>query len=102
MEALGNIIFLAVLFLVFYMLLVRPNKKRAEAHRQLVESVEVGDQIVTGGGMYGTIRAVGDEDIELEIAPGTNVRVMKGYVLRRISEHLEPGDEPGNTGAEPA
>ena len=97
MKGLGNIVFLAVLFLVFYMLLVRPNKKRADAHRELVQSVEVGDQIVTGGGMYGTIRAVGDEDIELEIAPGTNVRIVKGYVLRRVTEHLDSDDATPET-----
>ena len=92
MEAVGQIFPLIILFGVFYMLLIRPNKKRAEAHRQLVESIQVGDEVVTGGGLYGTVKAVGDEDVELEIAPGTNARFLKGYILRRVTEHLEPGD----------
>jgi preprotein translocase subunit YajC len=88
-EGLGNIIFLLVLFGVFYMLLVRPNKKRAEAHKQLVNSIEEGDEVVTGGGLFGIVTAVGDEQIELEIAPGTKVKFLKGYVLRRVDENLE-------------
>ena len=92
MEALAQIFPLLILFGVFYLLLIRPNKKRAEAHRQLVESVQVGDEVVTGGGLYGTVRAVGDEDVELEIAPGTRARFLKGYILRRVSEQLESGD----------
>jgi preprotein translocase subunit YajC len=92
-EGLGNIIFLLVLFGVFYMLLVRPNKKRAEAHKELVNSIEEGDEVVTGGGLFGTVTAVGDEQIELEIAPGTKVKFLKGYVLRRVDEDLESEEE---------
>jgi preprotein translocase subunit YajC len=92
-EGLGNIIFLLVLFGVFYMLLVRPNKKRAEAHKRLINSIEKGDEVVTGGGLFGTVTAVGDEQIELEIAPGTKVKFLKGYVLRRVEENLESEDE---------
>ena len=93
MEGLGNIIFLVILFGVFYMLLVRPNKKRAEAHRELIASIEEGDEVVTGGGLFGTVTAVGEEQIELEIAPGTKVKFLKGYVLRRVDENLESEDE---------
>lgn len=93
MEGLGNIIFLVVLFGVFYMLLVRPNKKRAEAHKQLINSIEEGDEVITGGGLYGRVTAVGEEQIELEIAPGTKVKFLKGYVLRRVDEDLESEDE---------
>lgn len=92
MEGLGNIIFLVVLFGVFYMLLVRPNKKRAEAHRELVNSISEGDEVVTGGGLFGRVTAVGDEQIELEIAPGTKVKFLKGYVLRRVDEDLDTSD----------
>ena len=92
MEALAQLFPLIILFGVFYFLLIRPNKKRAEAHRQLVDSVQVGDEVVTGGGLYGTVRAVGEEDVELEIAPGTTARFLKGYILRRVTENLEPGD----------
>jgi preprotein translocase subunit YajC len=92
-EGLGNIIFLVILFGVFYMLLVRPNKKRAEAHRELINSIEEGDEVVTGGGLFGIVTAVGEEQIELEIAPGTKVKFLKGYVLRRVDENLESEDE---------
>jgi preprotein translocase subunit YajC len=92
-EGLGNIIFLLVLFAVFYMLLVRPNKKRAEAHRELINSIETGDEVVTGGGLFGTVTGVGEEQIELEIAPGTKVKFLKAYVLRKVVEDLESEEE---------
>ncbi|MGH2808231.1 MAG: preprotein translocase subunit YajC [Actinomycetota bacterium] len=102
MDGLGNIIFLVILFGVFYMLLVRPNKKRAEAHKQLVNSIEEGDEVVTGGGLFGRVTAVGDEQIELEIAPGTRVKFLKGYVLRRVDEDLESSDDGDVSEAESA
>lgn len=93
MEALAQLFPLIILFGVFYMLLIRPNKRRAHAHKELIQSVEVGDEVVTGGGLYGTVKVVGDEDIELEIAPGTSVRFLKAYILRRVTEDLETEEE---------
>ena len=90
MDALGgNIILLGLLLLVFYTMLWRPNKRRINAHRELIASIEVGDRVLLSGGLYGTISALGDEDIEVEIAPGTRVRYVKSSILQRVSEHLD-------------
>lgn len=94
MDALGgNIILLGLLLLVFYMMLWRPNKRRINAHRELIASVEVGDRVLMSGGLYGTISAVGDEDVEVEIASGTKVRYVKNSILQRITEHLDTEDD---------
>lgn len=94
MDALGgNIILLGLLLLVFYMMLWRPNKRRINAHRELIASVEVGDRVLMSGGLYGAISAVGDEDVEVEIAPGTKVRYVKNSILQRITEHLDTEDD---------
>jgi preprotein translocase subunit YajC len=70
-------------------MLIRPQKKRMEEHRKLVESVGPGDEIITMTGLYGTVRAMGDENVEVEIAPGTTVRFLKSAIGRRVSEDLE-------------
>ena len=88
-SGLSSLIFLGLLIAIFYFMLIRPQKKRMESHRQLVESVGPGDEIVTMTGMYGTVRTIGDEDIEVEIAPGTTVRFLKSAIGRRVSEDLQ-------------
>ena len=102
-NGLGQLILLAMLIGVFYFVLIRPQKKRAEQHQQLVGSVDVGDEIMTIGGLYGTVTAIGDEDFEMEPSPGTRLRFVKSAIARRITEELqtdaEPADEIGETGA---
>ncbi len=102
-QGLGQVIFLALLIAVFYFLLIRPQKKRVEQHQKLIGSVDVGDEIVTIGGLYGRVTAIGDDDFELEPSPGTRLRFVKSAIARRVTEDLEPeddtADEVGETGA---
>lgn len=101
MQGLSTLIFLGLLIAIFYFMLIRPQKKRVEHHRQLVESLTVGDEIVTIGGVHGTVKRLGDEDLELEVAPGTVLRLVKSAVARRVTAELEAGGgttELGDTG----
>ena len=88
-EGLSSLIFLGLLIAIFYFMLIRPQKKRMESHRRLVESIGPGDEIITMAGLYGTVRSIGDDDVEIEIAPGTTVRFLKSAIGRRVSEDLE-------------
>lgn len=88
-EGLSSLIFLGLLIAIFYFLLIRPQKKRMSEHRALVESIDRGDTVITMSGLYGTVKSIGDEEVELEIAPGTTVRFMKSAIGRRVSEDLE-------------
>jgi preprotein translocase subunit YajC len=97
-DAAANLIFLAFLVAIFYFMLIRPQKKRVEAHRKLLSSVGIGDEIVTIGGLFGTVRRLGEEDIEIEVSPGTTVRIVKSAIARRITEDLE--DEVEDSGEE--
>lgn len=89
MEGLSSLIFLALLVGIFYFMLIRPQKKRMNEHRQLVSSIDPGDTVITMSGIYGTVKTIGDEDLELEIAPGTTIRVVKNAIGRRVNEELE-------------
>jgi preprotein translocase subunit YajC len=71
---------LIVLFAVFYFFLIRPQMKQAKEHRQMVESLNKGDEIVTNGGLLGKIKQVGDNFIVLEIGSNTEVKVQKQSV----------------------
>lgn len=73
---------------VFYFLLIRPQKRRARAQQALVNSVEVGDEVMTTGGIFGTISQIDDDEgtIELEIAQGTRIRMVRSGIARRLTE----------------
>jgi preprotein translocase subunit YajC len=91
---LESLIFIVFLFAIFYFLLIRPQKKRVEQHRKLIESVDPGDEVITIGGLYGTVRAIGDDEMELEVAPGTTLKFTKSAIARRLTEDLEDSPEP--------
>jgi preprotein translocase subunit YajC len=84
----SSLIFFAILIGLFYFMLIRPQKRRVQQHAELVNSVSVGDQVVTIGGMHGTVRALGDDEIELEVSPGTNIKFVKSAISRRLTEDL--------------
>jgi preprotein translocase subunit YajC len=71
---------LILMFAIFYFLLIRPQQKKAKDHRALLDALKKGDQVVTAGGMHGKVTALDDQVVTLEIAPGVNVKVNKGYI----------------------
>jgi preprotein translocase subunit YajC len=89
LQGASSLIFLVVMVAIFYFLLIRPQKKRVEQHRQLVESIGMGDQVVTIGGLFGQITDEDEETFELEIALGTRVRVLKSAIARKVEDTEE-------------
>ena len=85
----NGLIVIVVLFGLVWLLLIRPQRRRQAAQSQLISSVEVGDEIVTAGGLYGHVRELGDEELLVEIAPGTNVRIAR----RAVAAVLEPDED---------
>lgn len=73
----GPLIFLVLLGAVLWLLLIRPQRQRQAAQQALIAQVQPGEEIVTVGGILGVVKDVDDEEIRLEIAPGTEVRVAK-------------------------
>lgn len=96
-SGLSSLIFLGLLIAIFYFMLIRPQKKRMESHRQLIESVGPGDEIITMTGIYGTVRSIGDENLEVEIAPGTTVKFLKSAIGRRVEDGIDGQDGIGQT-----
>jgi preprotein translocase subunit YajC len=85
-------IYLVILVAAFYFLIVRPQRRNAMIRRQLLNAVEVGDEIVTTGGVYGTVVAIEDDTLDVEIAPGVVVKLARGAVGARITPEPEYED----------
>jgi preprotein translocase subunit YajC len=90
----GTAIIVWILFFVviFYFLAIRPQRRQKSAHDQMERMLKKGDQIVTIGGLFGTVTRIGDDWIELEIAKRTRVRFMK-RAISSITEIAEDEDE---------
>ena len=83
-----------------YFLMIRPQQKRAQQQKQLGNDLDPGDEVVTHGGMYGTITEVDDDEgtILLEVAPNTEIRMLKQAVARRLVFDDEPEEEERDSG----
>lgn len=72
-----------LIIVVFYLVLIRPQQKRAREQRNLISAVEVGDDVVMAGGLHGTVRRIEDTTVDLEVAPGTVVTMERQSVIKR-------------------
>lgn len=83
--AFAQFIPLILIFAIMYFLMIRPQQKRVKAHREMVGALKKGDQIVTQGGIIGKVQSVRDDELEVEIATGVRVRVVRSTVAQVLS-----------------
>ncbi|AZV79092.1 preprotein translocase subunit YajC [Parasedimentitalea marina] len=85
--ALGQFLPLILIFGIMYMLLIRPQQKKMKEHKAMVEALRRGDQVITQGGLIGKVAKVKDDgEIEVEIADGVKVRVVKGTIAQVLNK----------------
>ena len=91
----GMIIWLVVMFLVFYFLIIRPQKKREKQERELRNSIQPGDEIVTIGGFVGKVLSVKEDTVTFETGAARTKLTIKKYAIQsRISPEQEaPAEE---------
>ena len=77
---------LLLIFVIFYFLLIRPQQKRMKAHQAMIQSAKPRDTVVTNGGLVGKVIKVDEHELEIEIAQGVKVRVVKS-MLADIRPH---------------
>lgn len=75
---------LILIFVLFYFLLIRPQAKRAKEHKQMVEALSKGDEVVTNGGLLGRVNEVGESFLTIEIAEGTEVKLQRNAVASLV------------------
>ncbi|MBA2752008.1 MAG: preprotein translocase subunit YajC [Actinobacteria bacterium] len=81
-----------VLLALMWVLLVRPQQQRVRRQRELIASLEVGDEVITAGGMVGRVTAIEGEEIRLEVAPGVTIRFVRLAVSSRVEQPDETVD----------
>lgn len=83
------ILMMVALFAVMYFLMIRPQQKRAKQHQAMQSSLAPGSRVLLTSGMFGTITNVGERQLIVELAPGTEVTVLKGNVARAVTAEEE-------------
>jgi len=81
-----------LIFVIFYVLMIRPQQQRVKQHQAAINAVKKGDDVITGGGIRGRVTKVSDDEAEVEIAQGVKIRVIKST----ISQVLTPNANPAN------
>ena len=82
---------LLFIFVIFYFLLIRPQKKRMQAHEAMVMATKKGDHVVTSGGILGKVTAVENDDtLRIEIASGVEVRVLRATLTSIVDKDGKP------------
>ncbi|PZN96843.1 MAG: preprotein translocase subunit YajC [Hyphomicrobiales bacterium] len=70
-----------LIFVIMWFLIIRPQQKRVKAHQELIKNVRRGDTVITSGGIVGKVsKVIDDAEIEVEIAEGVRVRLVKGMI----------------------
>ena len=75
---------LVLVFVIFYVLMIRPQQRRMREHQTQIAAVKKGDRVVTGGGIMGKVTKVDEHEVEVEIAQGIRVRVVKSTLTQVI------------------
>ena len=75
---------LIIIFVLFYFLLIRPQSKRQKEHKQMIESLESGAEVVTGGGLLGKITDVGQNFVTIEVTEGISLKVQRDTISRLL------------------
>ena len=80
---------------VGYFLMIRPQQRKLRAQRELLNQLEVGDEVVTAGGIFGQIIDIDDDEdvVTVEIAPGTKIRMLRGGISRRLTDEDDLDDD---------
>ncbi len=82
---------------LMWFLLIRPQQARLRKQRELVASIQVGDVVLTAGGLIGTVRVLTDDELHLEVGAGVEVRMVRAAVTRRLDGDEGPADGTDGT-----
>jgi preprotein translocase subunit YajC len=89
-------LFFLVMLVFLYLLLVRPQRQQAKRHQEMLQNLNIGDEVITAGGIYGEVTGIDEERVQLEI--DADVRIA---VARRAIASMAPSEETAETAEEP-
>lgn len=79
----ANILMLVVIFALFYVMLIKPQKKQQQQHQSMLNSLQVGDSVITIGGMRGVITHINDNVLKLQVAKGVEIEFLRSAIGRK-------------------
>jgi preprotein translocase subunit YajC len=82
-----------LIFVIFYILMIRPQQRRAKEHQAAISAVKKGDEVITGGGIRGRVTRVTDDEAEVEIAQGVKIRVVKSTISHVLTGTSKPAND---------
>ena len=82
-----------LIFVIFYMLMIRPQQQRVKQHQAEIAAIKKGDEVITGGGLRGRVTKVSDAEVEVEIAQGVKVRAVKGTLSQVLTKSTKPAND---------
>jgi preprotein translocase subunit YajC len=86
---LGAVVVIVLLVALFWLLVLRPQRRHAAEQQELIDSLEPGDEIVSAGGLYGVITSIDGDELHVEIADGLVVRMARGAVAGLVERDEE-------------
>ena len=100
------LLIIVALLALMWALMIRPQRRKQQEQQAMLADLAIGDEILTAGGIYGTVDAIESDEVSVEIAPGTRIRVAKRAVAAVIpdeeEEEEESDEEPDEDEHEPA
>lgn len=92
--AIGQLVMLGLIAVIFYMLLIRPQNQRMKKHRQMLSEIQRGDEIVTGGGLVGKVIKVTDDRLMVDMGEGLKLKVVRSMVADVLNRTEPANDRP--------
>lgn len=81
-----NLIPFALIFVIFYLLIILPARKKQKQHQALIQGLKGGERVITAGGIYGTVSRVMDDRFEIQVDGNTRIQVAKGSISGIVDE----------------
>ena len=92
-----SLIIIAVLFVIAWVVLILPKQRELKRHNALVASLDVGDEVMTGSGLYGTLVQVSDDTVLLQLAQGVEVKVARRAIAAKVVEASAPSNDQSDS-----
>jgi len=80
----SSVVFLLFFIAIFYFMLIWPQRRKQRQHRELVENLKRGDEVITSGGIIGRVKKVNKDNIILEVEEGMTLKILKDAVVERL------------------
>lgn len=88
-----NLVFIAAMFLIFWLFLIRPQAKKQKEQKAFMESIEKGDQVATSSGILGKVNKIEDDIVTLEVGNKTYIRMAKSAISKEMTEQVYASDD---------